>query len=185
MTGDMEALQVHERHVGKFRNRTAVRLYEPVHRIFAALFRVSRLTAGQYHAGGHALYVPLPRGTDGLVEIIDVKNQRAARSGICSDVANVSVTADLGGHSAGRQAGQVSGHQRDRSAEKSEGRGGHTRHLDGNQPGHAATIGSHDQIKRIKAPFAVPLPLRRAADQLTQAPPVTPEFLCIGDSLAE
>src|SRR5260370_17322993 len=61
------------------------------------------------------------------------------------------VSADLCDQSAGGQSGQISGHKRDISPKKTEGRGGHAPNLDRNESGDPTAIGSYDQFNRIKA----------------------------------
>src|SRR5260370_36946601 len=87
------------------------------------------------------------------------------------------VSADLCDQSAGGQSGQISGHKRDISPKKTEGRGGHAPNLDRNESGDPTAIGSYDQFNRIKAPaLTVPFSKSGTTPDLKAASAVNAKF---------
>ena len=80
------------------------------------------MMGGDDDAGRQPLDVPLPRGRQGLVEIVDVEEDVALWRGEAAEIHEVSIAAGLHAKSGGWGRGQVSRHDRGRAAIEDEGR---------------------------------------------------------------
>ena len=69
------------------------------------------VAAGHLEAGREALEVPLEGAGEGLVEVVDVEDQRALGSGEAAEVGEVGVAAELDVEAGRRRGGEVGGHQ--------------------------------------------------------------------------
>jgi hypothetical protein len=105
-------------------------------------------------AGGQPLDVPLPRRWQGLVEVVDVEDQRALGGGEQPEVGQVRVTAGLHQQAGGGGAGQVEGHRQGRAAEVAELRREHPPVPDRyqvRQPGRGLFRQQADRVRAVPA----------------------------------
>src|SRR5277367_6715856 len=77
---------------------------------------------GQHEACAESFYVPLPWTPDCFVEIIDVDNEVAFRSGKSAKIKDMAIAADLNANRRAGKAIEIVGHQCCRTAIKSERR---------------------------------------------------------------
>ncbi len=71
-----------------------------------------RLRAGDLEAGGQALDVPLERSGMGLVEVVDVEDERPLGRGEPAEVGEVGIAAELDGQARAIGGAEVVGHDR-------------------------------------------------------------------------
>src|ERR1700675_2068042 len=76
-------------------------------------------------AGGHPFNIPLPRATDGFIEVVQIKNQFSVRRSERSEVLYMCISAELRMKARVRQTRQVGSHDRYRATKEGERR---TRH---------------------------------------------------------
>ena len=115
----------------------------------ASSLAVAIVAAGQHEACGQALHVPLPRGGQGFVKVVDVKDHPPFRRGESTEVAKVAVAAGLDAQTAHRRRGQVRGHVERRPTVKSEGRLHHAPVTNRDQFRNAALVGFFQEVQRI------------------------------------
>ena len=108
------------REVRKFPNRAAIAFGEHLGGVFTARARVPALAPGQHNARRHALDVPFPRPANGLIEIVEIENQRPIRRRERSQILHMRVTAQLHRQSRMRQPSQIRRHDRNRTAKERE-----------------------------------------------------------------
>lgn len=101
--------------------------------------------AGEDEAGGEALDIPLPRGGEGLVEVVNVEDLATLGGGEGTEVKKVAVAASLGAQAGRGGGGQVGGHVEGGAAVESEGGLGHAAVADGDEPGNAPLVGLREQ----------------------------------------
>ena len=120
---------------------------------------------GKNERSGHALEVPLEGSADGLVEIVDVKDEVAVGRGVSAEVAYVRIAAELAEEPGGRELREIGGHDGRGAAEISKRRLGHHLIFELDEVGDAA---AHGAIKECEggsgAGFGVELGVLMAAD---------------------
>ncbi len=82
-------------HRAEFRHVLAVRSHATQHGIAGVVFAEAIVAAGQDKARGQALQIPLPRGRQRLVQVVDVEDDAPFGSGECAEIHQVTVTAGL------------------------------------------------------------------------------------------
>ena len=131
---------------------------------------------GSDDAGRQPFDVPLPRGRQRFVEIVDVEEDIALRGREAAEIHEVSVAAGLHAKSGGGGRGQVGRHDRSRAAIEGERRLRHTPEADRDQLRNPAFIGLVQKLDRI-APVVGRLPAamrgarRGVAQRLPRAAP--------------
>ena len=115
------------------------------------------MMGGDDDAGPQPLDVPLPRGQQGLVEIVDIEEDVAFRCGEAAEIHEVSVAAGLHVKSGGEGRCEVGRHDRSRAAIEGERRLRHTPEADRDKLRNPAFIGLLQERDRI-APVLGRLP---------------------------
>src|SRR5687768_18142765 len=85
----------------------------------------SLLASEDDRAGGEPLDLPLPGPDVGLVEIVEVENERSLGGSVAAEVGDMGVAAELDMNPGRRRLGQVVRHDDGRAAQEGERRGGH------------------------------------------------------------
>ncbi len=131
-------------------HRAPVRAHRVVGALPAGVLVRPCLPAREHQRGGEPLEVPLPRAEHGLVEVVEVDDQIAARVSVQTEVGRVRVAAELRAHACDRRTRQVMCHQAGRTAQKGEGRCRHAPHPYGRQAGHPALVRLLDRLHRVR-----------------------------------
>jgi len=165
-------------HPGKLQHFGAVHFGAGEHSVNASAIGILRFSPGKNEARRQTFQVPFPGRTNGLVKIVDIENETAIRRGVCAQVANVSVAADLHKNLRARQRSQVSGHHRNVPAEVTKGRERHARHLDRHQLWNALAIRFRNDGDGIVLAFVgIPTSVIGALQLAAKIAPVLKAFL--------
>ncbi len=106
--------------------------------------------AGDHEARRETLEVPLPRGGQGFIQVVDGEDDAPLRGTQAAEVAQVGVSAALHAYARRGSAREVHRHVERRSPVKSEGRQGHAPVAKGKQLGDAPLVGFQDQPHRLR-----------------------------------
>ena len=112
-----------------------------------------------------------------LVEVVDVEDEPAIRSGVRAKIADVCVSADLREDAGIRQCGEIRRHDRDGATEEAEGRCDHTLVFELDErcdsPAHRAGNGDDGRWPvHGRTPICVVLPTQLFSSRLTQRVPL-------------
>ena len=105
--------------------------------------------ASHDEARGESLDVPLPRGREGLVEVVDREDDPPLRRGESAEVGEMSVSAALDVDSRGRRGSQVGRHREGRPAVEGERGAGHAPVTEGEQLRHPPLLRREDHLDRV------------------------------------
>ncbi len=134
------------------------------------------VAGGNGEAGRQALDVPLERGRERLVEVIDVEDQVAVGRGKHAEVQQVRVTAGLHPDVGRGGMGEIPCHRRRRAAEVGERRGDHAPVPDRHKiryPGLGLLLENGDRVRPVRR--RLPLSMTRAGHEPAAfAPPAPP-----------
>ncbi len=134
------------------------------------------LAGGDREAGRQALEVPLERGRQGLVEVVDVEDQAPVGRGEHAEVQQVRVAARLHPDAGRRRVRQIPGHRRGRAAEVGKRRRDHAPVPDRHQVGYPGPGLLLEYVDRVR-PVRRRLPLgmaQRGHFPALLAPPLPP-----------
>ena len=92
---DEMADELRKWHLRELAQMLTVRRDHRTDAIFAPSLRLAAVPAGEHHAGGEALQVPLPRAGRGLVKIVEVEHQSAVGRRIGAEVMDMRIAAQL------------------------------------------------------------------------------------------
>ena len=139
-----------QRLLGQVREVVAVGAHAAGHRVAALRLRRAVLPPRHPDARDQPAHVPLPRPGVRLVEVVQVEDQVPLGGGVEAEVAQVGVTADDGQDAGRRQAREVLGHDRRRTAEEGERRGRHPADPHRHEPRDAALVGDLHEVDGVE-----------------------------------
>src|SRR5215471_7527898 len=96
-----------------------------VYSLFALRAFDAYFASSKHEARCKTFQVPFERRTNGLIEIVDVKDEPSIRSSVGAQVAHMSIATNLVHNSRVRKQRKIGSHNRHSAAKKSEGRGSH------------------------------------------------------------
>ncbi len=151
---DLVASELEDRHGGEVMHAMPVLMKEALDGFATRGTLDAGFATCEEDAGGEALEVVLEGAMDGLIEVIDVEDERSVRggggggnrAGEGPEIGDVSVAADLGKDAGVGVAGEVGGHDGDGATEEAEGRDGHALVLDLEEGWDAALFSFAEEV---------------------------------------
>ncbi|MNL16377.1 hypothetical protein D3C87_1374140 [compost metagenome] len=144
------------------------------HHVVGDGLAVAQVARGHHHTGGQPLQVPLPWAGAGLVEIVQIEQQRALGRSKPAEIREVAVAADLDGHARGWRAGKVVRLDDRAASEKCERGLDHAPVAQGHQALHPASAAGLEQRYRVPVHIAdrrVRAPRHQLAQRLAAGAP--------------
>lgn len=153
---DLDAVVVHiERAPGqRRREHLAVAAHRGPGRRADPLVGELVVAPGDRHARRQPLEVPLERPGRRLVEVVEVEHEAAIGPVEHPEVGQVGVAAELDAQAAGRDPGQVGGHDRRAAPVEGERRDGHAAVADRHEVRHPGRVLCREQRDRVGPPGA-------------------------------
>ena len=153
----------------------AVRPDAGQHGIAGELVAEAARAAREDKAGGQAFDVPLPRGRQRFIQVVNVEDDPPLGRGKAAEIAQVRIAARLHAKARGGRAGQVHRHVERRPAIEGERRRQHAAVAQGNQLGDSPSVAFLDQSERVRSV------VRRTPDGVGAARALFPHGLAARD----